>query len=210
MHFRLVVFTSCALLLGCGSADKDGLVITPGTYVNLDPDVAYVGQAACARCHPDKAETYVHSEMGRSFKMATLENSAADFSKMSPVYDPHRDFYYKAFNRDQDLYIHEYRLQNGDTVHSRVEKIDYIVGSGQHTNSHIMEENGYLFQMPLTWYVQDGKWDLPPGFEDGVNKRFDRAIEVECMSCHNATPDYVPGSGNRYDEVPLGIDCERC
>ncbi len=210
MQYRLIVLTTCVLIMGCGSTDRDGPVVTPGTYVNLDPDVAYVGPAACARCHPDKAETYVHSEMGRSFKKATLSNSAADFRSMDPVYDPHRDFYYKAFSRNQDLYIREYRLQNEDTVHSRVEKIDYIVGSGQHTNSHIMEENGYLFQMPLTWYAQEGKWDLPPGFEGGVNKRFDRMIEVECMSCHNATPDYVPGSGNRYMEVPLGIDCERC
>jgi tetratricopeptide (TPR) repeat protein len=30
------------------------------------------------------------------------------------------------------------------------------------------------------------------------------------MSCHNATPDLVLGSENKYHSVPQGIDCERC
>ena len=30
------------------------------------------------------------------------------------------------------------------------------------------------------------------------------------MSCHNATPDFVLGSENKYHSVPQGIDCERC
>jgi hypothetical protein len=30
------------------------------------------------------------------------------------------------------------------------------------------------------------------------------------MTCHNATPDFVLGSENKYHSVPQGIDCERC
>ena len=86
----------------------------------------------------------------------------------------------------------------------------YIVGSGQHTNSHIIETNGYLNQAPLTFYTQDGHWDLPPGFEDGNNTRFSRIIGLECMSCHNALPSFVRGSENRFTMIPNGIDCERC
>ncbi|MDX1429088.1 MAG: tetratricopeptide repeat protein [Rhodothermales bacterium] len=214
-HFTLkkcgavLAVAALPMAFGCGSPEP-AFESGSESYVNLDPGVKYVGPEACARCHPAKAEVFVHSEMGRSFKTATLSNSAAQFEGMKPVYDPHLDLYYEALAEGEDLYIKEFRLERGDTVHVRIEKIDYIVGSGQHTNSHIMDVNGYLFQMPLTWYVQDGKWDLPPGFEGGVNKRFDRMIEIECMSCHNATPEYVPSSGNRYRSVPLGIDCERC
>ncbi|HNB81471.1 MAG TPA: multiheme c-type cytochrome, partial [Chitinophagaceae bacterium] len=57
---------------------------------------------------------------------------------------------------------------------------------------------------------QKGTWDLAPGFEHGKNSRFDRKIETECITCHNAYPDPVAGSMNKYRTVPLGIDCERC
>jgi predicted CXXCH cytochrome family protein len=88
--------------------------------------------------------------------------------------------------------------------------VNYIVGSGQHTNSHLKITNGYLSQMPMTFYTQKKRWDLPPGFENGVNTRFSRKIGLECMSCHNAFPEYVLGSENKYSSIGKGIDCERC
>jgi TPR repeat protein len=88
--------------------------------------------------------------------------------------------------------------------------VSYIVGSGQHTNSHIININGYLHQAPITFYTQKGKWDLAPGFEKGMNTRFDRKIELECISCHNGYPELVENSFNKYEQVSLGIDCERC
>ena len=37
------------------------------------------------------------------------------------------------------------------------------------------------------------KRQLPPGYENGFNNRFNRLIELECMSCHNAFPEMVLG-----------------
>ncbi|MCH8332147.1 MAG: tetratricopeptide repeat protein, partial [Bacteroidetes bacterium] len=61
-----------------------------------------------------------------------------------------------------------------------------------------------------TYYTQQGKWDMAPGFGDGNNSRFSRSIEMECMSCHNNLPSHVSGSVNKYSKVPKGIECERC
>jgi len=149
--------------------------------------------------------------MGKSWDIATKSKSSADFSDAHPpVYDEALDLYYKAYWQEEELFIKEYRLSNGDTVHNRIEKVSYIVGSGQHTNSHIIEQNGYLYQAPITFYTQKGKWDLAPGFEDGQNTRFSRMIQMECISCHNGYPKHIEGSFNKYAEVPRGIDCERC
>ena len=98
----------------------------------------------------------------------------------------------------------------GKLTHERIEKIDYIVGSGQHTNSHIFMSGQYAYQAPFTFYTQDSLFDLPPGFESGGNSRFDRKIGLECMSCHNGLPDMVLGSDNKYNYIQEGIDCERC
>ncbi|HLT46223.1 MAG TPA: tetratricopeptide repeat protein, partial [Rubricoccaceae bacterium] len=163
----------------------------------------------CATCHPTYYESFSQAEMGRSFRRATLADSDAPWDGVAPVYDAARDLYYQPFRRGEALFVREYRLAGRDTVHQRVEQIDYIVGSGHHTNSHIREENGYLYQIPVTWYAQVGRWGLAPGFES-AGSRFSRPITEACMTCHNAMPGFVAGSENRFDRVPLGIDCERC
>jgi hypothetical protein len=112
--------------------------------------------------------------------------------------------------KNDSLYIKEFRLNGKDTTHQLIKKASYKIGSGQHTNSHLFEINGYVHQMPYTYYTQDGIADLPPGFEKGNNSRFSREIGLECMSCHNAYPGHESGSLNKYSSIPSGIDCERC
>lgn len=213
----LALAASTPLVLGlvlaaCSPSPEADAAAAPTTYLNLGPDAEYVGRETCGTCHPDKLASFEQSQMGRSFRPGRLSESDADFDDPEPIYDPHRDLYYQPFARGDSIYVREYRLQGRDTVHQRVEQIDYIVGSGHHTNSHMRDVGGYVYQIPVTWYVQDATWDLAPGFGTRTREgtRFDRAIDVECMACHNGTPDYVAGSGNRYRELPFGIGCEKC
>ncbi|MEQ8704300.1 MAG: multiheme c-type cytochrome [Phaeodactylibacter sp.] len=163
----------------------------------------------CKSCHADVHSTFIHTGMGRSFDRATLEKTDATFGEHAVVYDEASDLHYKPFFRDSQMYVLEYRLEGADTVHQRLEQIDYIVGSGQHTNSHIVDFNGYLYQAPVTYYTQEGKWDMAPGFR-GDNIRFSRLLSAECITCHNHLPEQVPGSMNKYTKMPTGIACERC
>jgi len=184
---------------------KDTLV-----YLNHADTARYVGINTCKLCHQDIYNTFLETGMGQSFAAATKEKSAGDF-KNSLIYDEFSDFWYKSFwGKNDSLYFKEFRIKGKDTVYQRTEKCDYIIGSGHHTNSHMQNINGYFNQMPMTFYTQKKEWHLPPGFENGVNTRFTRKIGLECMSCHNALPDFVLGSENKYSHVPGGIDCERC
>ena len=179
-------------------------------YLNHSDTVKYVGIETCKQCHMDKFQTFQHTGMGQSFGKADTLKSAAQFND-NYINDPFLDFNYSPFWDGNNLKLKEFRLENKDTVFSRTESLNYIIGSGQHTNSHLQESNGYVHQMPFTYYTQSGKLDLPPGFEGGNNTRFSRLIGLECMSCHNAMPvDFVKGSQNKFDKIPLGIDCERC
>ena len=179
-------------------------------YLNLNETVKYVGMATCKSCHASIHETFIHTGMGRSFDRATREKSAATFGPHAVVYDTLNDFFYHPFfKNDSSLYVLEYRLENGDTVHRRLEKISYIVGSGQHTNSHIIDINGYVYQAPVTFYTQEKRWDLAPGFREN-NSRFGRWLTGECITCHNSYPTQAPGSLNKFSAMPSGIECERC
>lgn len=184
--------------------ERSGLV-----YLNHHDTVNYVGMNTCLQCHSDK-HTFKHTGMGQSFDLAHPSKSSAIFSPPPHVYDSFLDLHYTAFWRDSILWMLEYRLDGKDTVHSLEQRIDFIVGSGQHTNSHLFLVNDMVFQAPLTWYAQKKKWDLPPGFEKGNNTRFSRMIDLECMSCHNAMPRMVEGSDRSFKHIGRGIDCERC
>ncbi len=181
------------------------------SYLNHSDTVKYVGIEACRLCHSDIHQTFVKTGMGASFGIADTAKSIARLQTNSFIHDIHSGFFYHPFWQNDSLKLKEYRLQNGDTAYQRVQAINYVVGSGQHTNSHIYELNNYLFQAPFTWYSQEGKLDLPPGYENGSNVRFSRIIGLECMSCHNAMPvSFVKGSENKFGNISLGIDCERC
>lgn len=179
-------------------------------YLNVNDTVKYVGAHACMLCHQGIYNSFIHTGMGESFDRASKEKSAAKFSPHVFVYDKYKDFYYHPFWKKDSLYVLEFRLQGKDTVYKHEQQINYIIGSGQHTNSHMYRINGYIYQIPITFYTQEGKWDLAPGFSDGFNSRFSREVGLECMTCHNSYPQFVMGSNNKYDSVPNGISCERC
>ncbi len=179
-------------------------------YASLEDSTTYVGIQTCRQCHQDKYETFIKTGMGMSFDRATKGKSSANFSNHELIIDSVNKLSYFPFWQNDSLKVIEFRKVGKDTVFKRVETIDWIVGSGQHTNSHLMNVNGYVYQAPFTFYTQKRKWDLPPGFEGGYSSRFSRKIGLECMSCHNAFPGMELGSENKYNFIPNGIDCERC
>ena len=208
----LFTFLISLSFFNCNSdiSDKNSLTKKETSkYLNHGDSANYVGMNTCKLCHQSIYNSFIKTGMGKSFDLASKSKSSADFSKPG-IYDKIADLHYKAYWNKDSLYIHEFRIQKNETLYSRKEQVNFIIGSGQHTNSHLQINNGYLNQMPMTYYTQKKKWDLPPGFENGINTRFTRKIGLECISCHNAYPNLIIGSENKYQSMPSGIDCERC
>jgi len=200
-------------MIYCGTKNSDSSnpsLTSSNKYLNHNDSAHYVGMSQCKLCHQDIYNSFIQTGMGKSFDSASKSKSSATFYKETVIYDKKLDFYYHPFWDKDSMKIIEFRLEGKDTVFKRIEKVNYIIGSGQHTNSHIMNTNGYLHQMPMTYYTQKGKWDFPPGFENGFNTRFSRKIGLECMSCHNSLPDFIQGSENKFTALPEGVSCERC
>ena len=204
----IVIILSSIILFSYCTANKNSHADLD-KFRSIHEDIEYVGMQTCRSCHQDIYESYIKTGMGQSFGLARKEVSDAIFDGHSLVYDSLSNFYYKPFFKDSIYYIQEFRMEGQDTIHQRTEQVDYIVGSGQHTNSHILNNNGYLTQAPITFYTQKQKWDLAPGFED-TNYRFSRILESECLTCHNHFPEQAAGSLNKYLDIPTGIQCERC
>lgn len=205
--FGLIAIAVCYTSMFCNVSPK--AKVHNSVYASLSDTVKYVGMQTCKQCHAEIYNTFIETGMGKSFDVATIKKSSANFSHAT-IYDKHSDLHYNASWQNNHFMINEYRLNHNDTIHQHKQIINYIIGSGQHTNSHIYTNNGYLFQAPMTYYTQKGIWDLPPGFENGNNTRFGRSIGMECITCHNAYPTMQIGSENKYSFVANGIDCERC
>lgn len=179
------------------------------SYASLDPQNEYVGTKACQPCHEKITTSYLQTGMGKSMHKPSQDRIIEKLGANQVVFDSSRRFYYRALWRGEDFMIHEFRLENGDTIHNRWEKVDYVVGSGHQTRSYLLERKGYIYEAPITWYVQKQIWDLSPGY-DVNNARFEREIGLTCMACHTGHVDYVAESKNRYRFVSEGIDCEKC
>ena len=188
-YFTLIILF---LLFSC----QKGKINNYTPYLNHNDTVKYVGKEQCRICHAEIYDSYMQTGMGQSFHFATSRHSALEDSKMHIIHDSILNLSYKPFWKNDSLYLLEFRLKGKDTTHLLIKKVTYKIGSGQHTNSHLFEINGYVHQIPYTYYTQRLIADLPPGFENGQNSRFSREIGIECMSCHNAYTNHENSSTN--------------
>ena len=180
------------------------------SYRNTAPGVGYVGDAACARCHPEIARAYREHPMGRSLDLARRAaipgGGSASFRAQGLEY---------AVERRGDRVFHkEIRRDTGGRVVSQVEaEARYALGSGEQATAFLLQRgDGFLFESPITWYPGKQRWDLSPGYEKG-NPHFERPIKPACLFCHSNRFDHVEGTENRYREPNFrghAIGCERC
>ena len=210
----------CGMLLGLASCLSPRDPETADTrFLNLAPDVQFVGDETCATCHEELYASYATHGMARSFYRLTPEAAVEDFSGVEVRHEP-TGFVYTA-RREGDRFVQEERREapDGTVSHRLVRTMDYVVGSGSAARTYLSEENGRLYELPLTWYtqplagadsaVQTGHWGLSPGY-DQYNARFTRTVPERCMACHNGTSEAVPFTDGKYASLADGIGCEQC
>ena len=182
-------------------------------YRNVRPEVRYVGDAECVRCHRPIAESYARHPMGRSL---------APLAEAAPVerYDRAAGNPFEAFGllhgieqRGPRTFHYEARLRGEGQPVARAEaEIQFVLGSGTRGRAYLIENENRLFQSSASWYVTAQKWALPPGYEDS-DRHFDRPITPECLACHANRADAVPHAVNTFRKPIFdgyAIGCERC
>jgi predicted CXXCH cytochrome family protein len=182
-------------------------------YANTRPEVRYLGDEACAACHAQIAQTYSRHPMGRSLSpVATAGPKAGDDERGQPLFTA-GGLEYSIERRDGRLFHQETRSDSAGRLVARNEaEVEFVIGSGSQGVGYLIEREGYLFQSPISWYVERRRWDLSPGYEK-QNPHFDRPVVSTCLYCHANRVKPVAGRLNRY-EKPIfrgqAIGCERC
>ncbi|MDX2247438.1 MAG: tetratricopeptide repeat protein [Bacteroidia bacterium] len=196
-----VLLLTANLLVRCSQQSS-----SPG-YVS--EEIKYTGIQSCQPCHKKIYQSFRETGMGKSLYRPDTARIIEKFGPDVIVTDTKKDFIYHPYWAGETMFVKEFRLEGDDTTYQRTEKVDYVVGSGHQTRSYLIERNGYLYEVPITWYVLKQIWDMSPGY-DVINTRFSREIGQECMGCHTGYADFIEGSKNRYRFVSEGIDCEKC
>ncbi len=180
-------------------------------FLNVRPDVRYVGDARCADCHAQGA-TYPDHPMGRSSAPAA---AVADRGRYGPeAHNPFEalGFHYRV-ERDGPRVVHTAtrRGPDGKELYGVAREVAVAVGSGTNGRSYLVNQDGYLYESPITWFPRAGRWDLSPGY--AATTLFDRPVKPACVFCHGGDARPVPHSVNRYEQ-PLSaarpVGCERC
>lgn len=207
----LAILIPFGLMIGC--ADRSAKVLPDShpeiEYLNLVEGVAFVGDAACFDCHEDQYFGFQEHGMAKSLYEMTPEEAVEDFGS-EVVVDSSSGLHYVTVAADSGFFMIEYLLDDdGNRTHELVRPIDYVMGSGISARTYLAEQDGWFYELPITWYTQNRRWDFSPGYRVR-NQRFDRKIADRCMVCHNDYPTPVPQTNGMFTEMPMGIGCERC
>jgi hypothetical protein len=179
-------------------------------FLNVRPGVRYVGDGRCAGCHA-QGVSYPQHPMGRSFAPAA---AVADQDLYAPAF--HNVFERSGFlfraARSGGRIVHAARRRtaDGQELYAVAKEPAFAVGSGTHGRGFLVEEDGRLYQSPVTWFPQARRWDLSPGY--AATTLFDRPVKPGCLFCHADAAEPVAHTINRYHTPlrPRAIGCERC
>ena len=217
---RLVLVVALYLSLGCGrkpvTTISDGTSAT-STTVSSDLEgqvdshaAAYVGDHACRECHENISEQFAGHSMGRSLAEVTAatELAGGDGGKFEAD-----GFRYAVTRASGQIFHRQSRIGPvGEEVAIVEEPVKFVVGSGNHGQSFLVDRGGYLFMSPITWYPDKQIWDLSPGYEE-KNSEFNRPVVASCLFCHSNQYQHLADTLNHYGTptfVGHAIGCERC
>jgi hypothetical protein len=154
----------------------------------------------CETCHPKEVAAYLHTEMGRSLRRPRSEPEG---SFRTPA---GTSFMIRSSARGV--------LQRMERFGGLAEyQVAYVLGSGNHAVSYLIQVRDHLFQSPVCYYSARGSYDLCPGYERAAEPDFTRPVGEECVLCHSGQPQHVPGTPNQYGQPVFledAISCERC
>jgi tetratricopeptide (TPR) repeat protein len=160
---------------------------------------SYVDAARCEACHAATHRDYQHVGMARSFSSAVHAPPIENYEHAPS------GRHYQVLQRGNRFFQRRYELDSNQREVNAFElEVTHSIGSGNHAHTYLhRSETGELTELPLTWYTQEKRWGMSPGFDNATPPDFTRVADESCLFCHNGYP-----SAN--GALAEGIDCQRC
>lgn len=196
--------------------DTPAFLAERGIQVTADAAPGYVDDAVCAGCHQDLAASFAAVGMSRSFYRPRRATSIEIFGEPFE-HAPSKRTYMMMWRGDQLVFSRWQVGPRGERVNEIEQPVDWVLGSGNHARTYLIRSpSGELWQLPIAWYTRERRWGMAPGYDRPDHEELSRAVQRECMVCHDAYPE-VPAGADAYGmphrfpaAMPEGVGCQRC
>jgi len=168
----------------------------------------FVGNKACAPCHAAIFRAYTRTPMAQSSGKVGIEDSKETFDR-AEFRDDRGAFSYSV----SPDYRFEFTQQRVRQPITGVRSLAYFIGSGAAARTFLMDDGGFLFESPATFYRNSASWKASPGFESVDYPYLTRPVQAGCLQCHASGIQVNAGTLNGYATPPFlenGVACERC
>lgn len=164
------------------------------------------GNEACARCHGEISRAYANTVMATASGLASEGLTTGQFEhKPSGVH-------YRVYEQDGKVWM-SFERKGKDGLRGERELL-YFVGSGKKERTYLFSDQGFLFEAPINWYSQEGRWNMTPAYTEATEIPMNLPAYVGCLTCHTSGMQApLPGTDNKFSGTPFqhgGISCERC
>jgi hypothetical protein len=176
------------------------------------PVTDYTGNEICLSCHQEQKSFLgtAHHLTSRNAGRDTIAGKFNEGQNILKTAEP--ELHYRMEARNDSFYQTAVLGTAPDTA-TISKRFDLVVGSGRKGQTYLYWEGDRLYQLPVSYWTELGKWVQSPGYDlKFVN--FNRPVPPRCLECHASSFESLADAdgGNRYSKTNyvLGISCERC
>ena len=172
---------------------------------NLTAQASYIDAGKCQACHGSIHRDYQHVGMARSFSPAAKASPIEDYEHNNHVFHAISGRHYQMLKRGGRIFQRRYELDSrGAEVNMFEQEATFAIGSGNHARTYLHQSaGGELTELPVTWYTQEGRWGMSPGYDNPAPP----ISRVSSMRAASSATTGIPRPTVRW---PQGIDCQRC
>jgi tetratricopeptide (TPR) repeat protein len=163
------------------------------------------GSEACSSCHSEIYKSYSKTVMAKASGLAADGVITGEFN------DKTSGVRYRVYKQDEHVWM---SYERASEKFSGQDELLYFIGSGRKGRSYLFSVQGFLFETPINWYSQEGRWGMTPAYAEAQQIPMNLPELVDCMNCHSGGLEApVAGTNNKFSGPPFrhgGITCERC
>jgi tetratricopeptide (TPR) repeat protein len=164
------------------------------------------GSEACSGCHSEIYKSYVKTVM------ATASGAASDGLITGEFIHKPSGVHYRVYKQGDHAWMSYERGSESGFRGQR--ELLYFIGSGRKGRSYLFSERGFLFETPINWYSQEGRWNMAPAYTEAREIPMNLPASVDCLNCHTSgLQPSISGTRSKFSGQPFlhgGITCERC
>ena len=136
------------------------------------PHEKLVGDTACLSCHQDQGTSYLHTSHHLTSQPANKDSILGSFHEGSNVLmiaDPatatdNPGLYFKMEAKPNGFYQTAVAGWPGQ-LKTRTERMDVVIGSGVRGQSYLYWHGDRLYELPVSYWSDGGRWINSPGFK---------------------------------------------